>query len=60
MNYATFMNWAENIIRGANYLGEWLSTPIQVGNTTIAPIILISVSGLILFVGIALIKWVIS
>ena len=60
MNYQAFIDWAQKVIQGASQLGEWLTTPITIGNITIAPLILVSVSGLIIFIGLAIVKWVIS
>lgn len=60
MNYQVFFDWCQKIISGASRLGEWLSTPITIGNLTITPLILVSVSGLIAFIGLAIIKWVVS
>lgn len=60
MNYQVFFDWAQKVFQGAAQLGEWLSTPITFGNITITPLILVSCSGLIAFIGLAIIKWVVS
>lgn len=60
MNYNGFFTWVTNLFQGASYLGEWLTTPIQIGSISVAPLLLISVSGLIIFIGLAIVKWVIS
>ena len=60
MNYNGFLSWCENIILSASRLGEFLTTPINIGSTSIAPIYLVGVGGLIVFIGLAIVKWVIS
>lgn len=60
MNYQVFLDWCVKLVNGASKLGEWLSTPLTFGNITITPLILVSVTGLIVFIGLAIIKWVVS
>lgn len=60
MDYLTFFEWIENLFNGMSEAGTWIITPINFGSFSIAPIYLISVGGLITFIAVAVIKWIIS
>lgn len=60
MNYQVFLNWCDNIVKGASQLGEWLSTPLKIGSVQLSPLLLVSIGGFIVFIGIAILKWVLS
>lgn len=60
MEYTMFLDWTKKLLIGFSDLGAWLTEPIQVGNITTSPLVLVSVSGLIAFIGVAIILWVIN
>lgn len=61
MDANTFIDWVANIFTKAHEIGEWLATPIKITNSlALSPLMLISIGGLVVFVGIAVVKWVIS
>lgn len=59
-----FWNWTTNLITGFANAFEWLTTPLNseldgiLGIST-TPLFLVTFSGLVLFLGIAIIRWLV-
>lgn len=61
MNYQGFLDFIKNVVGGFLTAGEWLNTPITIGDYfSFTPIMLLSIGGLTAFLTVAIIKWVAS
>ena len=60
MEYGMFLQWTKGLIEGFSDLGTWLTQEIHVGTWTTTPMILVSVTGLTVFIAAAVILWVIN
>lgn len=58
MDYSLFLTWIEKVIQTFSTIGGWLTTPLEYIN--IAPLWLITGTGLVAFLVTAIIKWVIN
>lgn len=61
----TLLTWFQNFCAGLSEAGAWLiSTPFKDSGIDaikdLTPLMLISLTGLIIFIGVAIVKWVIS
>lgn len=50
-----FLNWIQQLIMGFSTAWNWLVTPLNLIN--VAPIYLIGFGGLLVFLGVAIVKW---
>lgn len=60
MDYSGFLTWAKNVLVEANDVASWLVTPINIGDVSVSPIVLFSVGGLLTFIAIAVVSWLLS
>lgn len=60
MDYNLFLEWIYKLFSGFASVGSWITTPITIGSLSIAPIWLLGSTGLIAFISIAIVKWVLS
>lgn len=60
MNGNALSDFFNNLLVGFTQIGNWLFTPLIGGLTWTTPIILVSATGLITFLTIAIIKWGLS
>lgn len=52
------LNWFESLLTGFANVGSWLVTPLPV--VEVSPLVLASGVGLLVFLGIAITKWILS
>lgn len=63
---SNFLNWVQSFVKGANEGWQWLNSKPFADLTafpalaSLTPLGLIGISGLIIFVGVAVVKWVVS
>ena len=62
MDITTFWNWASEITTSFGKIGNWLVNPFinAPGLQWVTPLTLLGATGLIAFIGVAVVKWVIS
>lgn len=61
MDITTFWSWASEITQSFAKIGNWLNSPIaNISGLNITPLALLGASGLIAFIGVAVVKWVVS
>lgn len=58
MDYSIFLDWIYSFFKGLASAGTWLITPIDLGAFSIAPLYLISFTGLTAFIIVAAVKWI--
>lgn len=57
MTLNLFWEWATGLITGFATAGEWLITPVW---NNLSPLAMLSFGGLVVFLGVALVLWVVS
>lgn len=61
MEYNELLSWCETLITQLSNIGYWLVKPvISLGGLDLTPLALMTGGGLIVFIGVAVVKWVIS
>lgn len=56
-----FLKWAQDFITGGSTLTTWILTPIKITESwTVSPLLLVSIGGLIVFISLAVVFWVLS
>ena len=56
-----FISWIRDFLYGINTLFEWLTLPlIDIGGISFTPITLVSITGLTIYLTLAVVKWLIS
>lgn len=60
MNFNYILSWFENLILSIMDISNWFITPFNFGGLTFTPLGLLTATGLIAFLGVAVVKWVIS
>lgn len=60
MSVDNFWAWCQELFKGFSEASEWVMTPYDLGFAKIAPIMLFTFAGLLLFLGTAVVKWIVS
>lgn len=60
MNVMSIFHWLEGLLLGAVEMSNWFLQPIQILHLSMTPLELLTIGGLIAYLGIAIVKWVIS
>lgn len=61
MGYSELLSWFENLITELSNIGYWLTQPVtSFGGLDLTPLVLMTGAGLIAFIGVAVVKWVVS
>lgn len=61
MDSNSFLTFWEQLLTGFMNLGNWLTNPIfQLGDIKVSPLVLVTATGLIAFIGVAFVKWLID
>lgn len=61
MSANNFLDWVKSIITELGKIGGWLQTPIvKLGSLDVTPLGLVTVGGLLAFVVVAIVKWVVN
>lgn len=58
MNYEVFFTWIEKVVNTMASIGGWLTTPLDYIN--IAPLWIITGTGLVTIIAVAVVKWVVA
>lgn len=58
MNPNDFWEWSQSLLTGVGEFGSWAVSPLPV--IGIAPLFLMTIGGLLVFLGFAVAKWFIS
>lgn len=60
MSFDYILLWFQDILKSVLNISEWFITPIEFEGLSFTPLGLLTASGLIAFLGVAIVKWVIS
>ena len=55
-----FLDWFERILYSANDIAEFFVQPINILGVNLSPLLLLTASGLVAYISIAVVKWIAS
>lgn len=56
----TFIDWCEKLLYSANDVTAWFIQPLNVLGLEVRPLILLTATGLIAYLAIAIVKWLVA
>ena len=54
------LTWFRSIVNGVGDLANWLTQPFDLLGSSITPLSLVGIGGLLIFVGFAVVNWVVK
>lgn len=61
MDYTQFLSWCKTALTEFAKIGSWLTDPIiKLGSLEASPLVLLTAGGLVAFIVVAVVKWVLA
>lgn len=60
MDFLRILNWLEDLVKSFVDMSYWFTNPLTFGTISITPLELLTAGGLVAFLSVAIVKWVIS